>query len=77
MAAISRARSGPFRAVGYMTADEVCLPVDPGRCLVLGHPVSQGDRGEEFRSPVDDGRVEEINGRTMTAANRFVFKRPS
>jgi hypothetical protein len=68
---------GPFGAVGFMTADEVCLPVDPGRCLLLSHPISEGHRGEEVRSLVDDGGVRVINARTISAANRFVFRRPS
>jgi hypothetical protein len=62
---------GPFGAISVMMADEVCLPINRQRCLLLNHPEGEDDRGEETFQEVDATRVEEINRRIVHQAARF------
>lgn len=67
---------GPFGAISVMMADEVCLPIDRQRCLLLNHPAGEEDRGPETIKEVDAKRVKEINKRVIDQAHRFVFCHP-
>jgi hypothetical protein len=59
--------------VGIQTADEVALPVDPQRALVLRHPYP-GE--EEFVREADHDAVRTLNSRTILQAHRWVYAHP-
>lgn len=66
---------GPFGSTSLMMADEVYLPVDPQKCLLLTHPEDEHRRGAETRQRVARARAREINLRIAAQAHRFVFCR--
>lgn len=67
---------GPFWGTSVMMADEVHLPLDRRRCLLLNHPSSEKERGTETITMADAARVAELNSRIFTQAHRFVFCHP-
>jgi hypothetical protein len=67
---------GPFGSVSVMIADEVCLPIDREKCLLLNHPTGDTERGEETTAEVDAVRVDEVNRRIVNQAARFIFCHP-
>lgn len=67
---------GPFGAISVMMADELSIPIGRDRCLLLNHPVAEGNRGEETFQEVDSARVDEINRRIVNQAARFIFCHP-
>ncbi len=63
--------SGPFGGVGVMTADEIWMPLDPTRLLVMTHPDTEAKVGT-----VPMERVLSINLRVAAACDDWVFARP-
>jgi hypothetical protein len=63
----ARERSGQFFAVGFGTADEITLPIDPRSCFVIT------PRGE---TPPDQTTIGAVIRRTVGAAHRWVFSHP-
>lgn len=74
--ALWTATPGPSGAVSVMMADEVCLPLDRKRCLLLNQPSSSTERGCETVVKVDAARVAEINRRVLHQSHRFNFCHP-
>ncbi|MGH2653142.1 MAG: DUF4238 domain-containing protein [Actinomycetota bacterium] len=62
---------GPFGAVGLMTADEVWMPLDPTRLLVMTHPDTEPRVGT-----VPQAVVPSISLRIAAACNEWVVARP-
>jgi len=56
--------AGPFYGIGFLTADEITLPLDPYRCLMLTH---RGGATGQGRSP------RELDERTLSGAVRWIF----
>jgi hypothetical protein len=63
----ARERPGQFYAVGFGTADEITLPIDPRSCFVITPP---GER------PSEETTIENVIRRTVGAAHRWVFSHP-
>jgi hypothetical protein len=76
MAAVWSETPGPFGAISEMMADEVCLPINRQRCLLLNHPGGENDRGEETFQEVDATRVEEIIAASCTRWRASSFAIP-
>jgi hypothetical protein len=62
---------GPFGGVGLMTADEVWMPLDPTRLLVMSHPDTDSRVAD-----VPDELVPSINLRIAAECYEWVIARP-
>ncbi|MEX0833026.1 MAG: DUF4238 domain-containing protein [Actinomycetota bacterium] len=60
----------PFYGVGLATADEISLPLDPQKCLVIT-PLDKSPSLGPAHAPV------ELNRRTIAGAYRYVFGPPA
>jgi hypothetical protein len=65
------------RAVGLGTADEVILPLDPWKCLLLSPPNDFTPGADDLRSSIGAEGAAKINLRTVATAQRFIFHHPA